>query len=72
VEKKDRAALTERSRDNQRAHRREAIETPLPSLFQALHEFPIACVRMHLGEQAFDTAWAEGRSMTPEQTLRDG
>jgi ATP/maltotriose-dependent transcriptional regulator MalT len=48
---------------------RQAIGTPLPSLFQAMHEFTIASVRPQLGEQAFDAAWAQGRAMTPEQTL---
>ncbi len=48
---------------------REAIGTPLPSVIQAMHEFTIASVRMKLGEQAFDIAWAEGRAMTPEQVL---
>jgi DNA-binding NarL/FixJ family response regulator len=48
---------------------REAIGTPLPSFFQALHEFTIASVHTQLGEQAFAAAWAEGRTMTPEQAL---
>jgi ATP/maltotriose-dependent transcriptional regulator MalT len=48
---------------------REAIGTPLLSFFQALHEFTITSVRTQLGEQAFDTTWAEGRTMTPEQAL---
>jgi predicted ATPase/serine/threonine protein kinase/DNA-binding CsgD family transcriptional regulator len=48
---------------------REAIGTPLPSLSQAMHEFTLASVHTQLGEQAFDAAWAEGRTMTPEQIL---
>jgi predicted ATPase/DNA-binding CsgD family transcriptional regulator/Tfp pilus assembly protein PilF len=48
---------------------REAIGTPLPSVFQALHEFTIASAHTQLGEQAFDVAWTEGRTMTPEQAL---
>ena len=48
---------------------REAIGTPLPSVFQAMHEFTRTSVRKQLGEQAFDAAWAEGRAMTPEQVL---
>ena len=48
---------------------REAIGTPLPSLSQVLHEFTIASARTQLGEQAFDAAWAQGRTMTPEQAL---
>jgi len=38
-------------------------------LFQPLHEFTIASVRTQLGEQAFDAAWAAGRTMTLEQAL---
>jgi ATP/maltotriose-dependent transcriptional regulator MalT len=48
---------------------REAIGVPLPSLFQALHEFTIASLQTQLGEQAFAAAWTEGRTMTPEQVL---
>jgi predicted ATPase/DNA-binding CsgD family transcriptional regulator len=48
---------------------REAVGTPLPSMFQALHEFTMASVRTQLGEQAFAAAWAEGRDMTSEQAL---
>ena len=48
---------------------RETIGTPLPSLLQAMHEFTITSVRTQLGKQAFDAAWAEGRTMTPEQIL---
>jgi len=48
---------------------REAIGTPLQSLLQAMHEFTMASVRTQLGEQAFDAAWAEGRTMTPEHIL---
>jgi DNA-binding NarL/FixJ family response regulator len=49
--------------------RREAIEIPLPSWSQAMHEFAIVSARTQLGEQAFDAAWAEGRTMTPEHVL---
>ncbi len=48
---------------------REAIGTPLPPVFQAMHEFTVASVRTQLGEQAFAAAWAEGRTMTPGQAL---
>ncbi len=48
---------------------REAIGTPLPSVFQALHEFTIASAHTQLGEQAFDGAWTEGCTMTSEQAL---
>jgi len=48
---------------------REAIGTPLQSLLQAIHELTISSVRAQLGDQAYATAWAEGRTMTPEQAL---
>jgi predicted ATPase/DNA-binding CsgD family transcriptional regulator len=48
---------------------RESIGTPLPSLYQATYELIFASTRMQLGEQAFDAAWAEGRTMTPEHLL---
>jgi predicted ATPase/DNA-binding CsgD family transcriptional regulator/Tfp pilus assembly protein PilF len=51
---------------------REAIGTPLPPIFQPMHEFTIATARTQLGEQAFAAAWAEGRTVTPEQALAAG
>ncbi len=33
------------------------------------YEPAVAAARLHLGEQAFDTAWNEGRTMTLEQVL---
>ncbi len=48
---------------------REAVGTPLPSYFQAMHEFTLASVRTQLGEQAFDAAWVEGRTMATEHVL---
>ncbi|MFL5656654.1 MAG: tetratricopeptide repeat protein [Ktedonobacteraceae bacterium] len=48
---------------------REAIGTPLPSVSKGMHKFTIASTRTQLGEQAFDAAWVEGRTMTPEQIL---
>ena len=48
---------------------REAIGTPLPPVFQTTHEFSVASVRTQLGEQDFEAAWAEGRSMTAGQIL---
>jgi predicted ATPase/DNA-binding CsgD family transcriptional regulator len=48
---------------------REAIGTPLLSLSQAMHELTFAFTRTQLGEQAFDAAWAEGRTMTPAHIL---
>ena len=34
-----------------------------------MHVFTLASVRTQLGEQAFDAAWVEGRTMTPEHVL---
>ncbi len=50
---------------------REGIGTPLPPVFQALHEFTIASARTQLGEQAFAAAWDEGRKMPLEQALAE-
>ena len=48
---------------------RETIGTPLPPVERASYEQAVAATRAHLGQQAFSKAWAEGRSMTPEQAL---
>ena len=48
---------------------REIMGTPLPSVYRADYERFIAAARTQLGEKAFATAWAEGRTMTPEQAL---
>jgi len=48
---------------------REMIGAPMPPLERAGYERAVAAVRMHLGEQVFDSAWTEGRAMTPEQAL---
>ena len=48
---------------------REAIEAPIPAIEREDNEHSIATARTHLGEQAFDAAWAEGRTMTLEQVL---
>jgi hypothetical protein len=41
----------------------------IPLVEQANYEGAVAAARAELGEEAFDVAWAEGRSMTPEQAL---
>src|SRR5437588_174227 len=46
---------------------REAISVPLRSFERAINEWGIAKVRSQLGEEAFATAWAEGRTMTPAE-----
>jgi predicted ATPase/DNA-binding CsgD family transcriptional regulator len=48
---------------------RETIGTPLPPVYRADYERLVATTRTQLGERAFAAAWAEGRSMTPEQAL---
>ncbi len=48
---------------------REAMGTPLPPVDRTAYERAVAAVHTQLGEQAFATAWAEGRKMTPEQAL---
>jgi ATP/maltotriose-dependent transcriptional regulator MalT len=48
---------------------REAIGAPMHLVHRASYEQVMALVYTELGEQAFRAAWAEGRSMTPEQAL---
>jgi predicted ATPase/class 3 adenylate cyclase len=48
---------------------REAMGTPLPPVYRAGSERSVAATRTQLGEKAFVTAWAQGRTMTLEQVL---
>ncbi len=48
---------------------REAISAPIPPVYRADYEQAVAAARTQLGEQAFASAWAEGRTLTPEQVL---
>jgi class 3 adenylate cyclase len=48
---------------------REAFHFPLPTADGAEHERFVAAVRAALGEEAFATAWAEGRAMTTEEAV---
>ncbi len=48
---------------------RLARGTPLPPVYAADYERAVAAARSQLGEQAFAAAWAQGRTMTPEQAL---
>jgi len=48
---------------------REGTGTPIPPAYRADYEHSVASARTQLGEQAFATAWAEGRSMTLDQVL---
>ena len=45
-----------------------ALPVHLP-VERAVYEQAVASLRMQLGERAFAAAWAEGRSMTPEQAV---
>ncbi len=48
---------------------REALGTPLPPVARADYERAVAAARTTSGGRAFAAAWAEGRTMTPEQVL---
>jgi predicted ATPase/class 3 adenylate cyclase/DNA-binding CsgD family transcriptional regulator len=48
---------------------REAYRLPLAPVYRADSEQAVAAARTQLGEQSFAAAWAEGRSMTPEQVI---
>jgi predicted ATPase/class 3 adenylate cyclase len=51
---------------------REAIGAPLQPIEQSDYDHAVAAVRDQLGEEAFASAWAEGRTMTAEQVLSTG
>jgi DNA-binding CsgD family transcriptional regulator/tetratricopeptide (TPR) repeat protein len=48
---------------------RDANSIPIVPVYRAEYERSVAATRAQLGEQAFAAAWAEGRTMTPEQAL---
>jgi predicted ATPase/DNA-binding CsgD family transcriptional regulator len=48
---------------------RDAIGVPISPVELADYEHSVSYARVHLGEKAFAAAWAQGRSMTPEQAL---
>ncbi|HEY6407699.1 MAG TPA: tetratricopeptide repeat protein, partial [Ktedonobacteraceae bacterium] len=50
---------------------REAWGTPLPPVYRADYEHSVTDACAQLGKEAFTTAWAEGRGMTPEQVLAE-
>jgi predicted ATPase/class 3 adenylate cyclase len=50
---------------------REAIGAPLPSDERADYEQTLAAARAALGEEAFASAWAEGRATPLEQIITD-
>ena len=51
---------------------REAIGAPIYPVQRAGYEQATTLARAQLGERAFRAAWAEGRSLTPEQALALG
>jgi predicted ATPase/serine/threonine protein kinase/DNA-binding CsgD family transcriptional regulator len=48
---------------------REAIGIPLPPVERLTYERNVSELRNRLGDKTFSFAWAEGRTMTPEQAL---
>jgi predicted ATPase/DNA-binding CsgD family transcriptional regulator len=48
---------------------RESMGTPIWPVERAAYERSVERVRAQLGEKPFATAWAEGRTMTPEPAL---
>jgi ATP/maltotriose-dependent transcriptional regulator MalT len=48
---------------------RKAIGAPLPPVERPDYEHAVATAGAQLGEKDFAAAWAEGRTMTPEQVL---
>ena len=48
---------------------RDTLEAPLPLVERATYESSVEAARALLGLEAFTRAWAEGRSMSPEQAL---
>jgi len=48
---------------------RDAVGIPIPPVELADYEHSLSAARVHLGERAFAAAWAQGRSMTPQQAL---
>jgi DNA-binding CsgD family transcriptional regulator len=51
------------------AEMREAINAPLPPSERTDYDRLVSTTRAQLDEAAFAVAWAEGRTMTPEQAL---
>jgi non-specific serine/threonine protein kinase len=47
----------------------EAIGSTVRALYRADHERDVAAARAGLGEEAFESAWAQGRAMDPERAI---
>jgi predicted ATPase/class 3 adenylate cyclase/DNA-binding CsgD family transcriptional regulator len=50
---------------------RETIGTPMWLIERAIHEFSMAATRIQLGDEMFEAAWDEGRTMSLEQALKE-
>jgi ATP/maltotriose-dependent transcriptional regulator MalT len=50
---------------------REEMDAPLPAVERSEYEKQVAAVRVALGDADFRSAWARGRSMTPQQTCSE-
>jgi predicted ATPase len=48
---------------------RETMDVPLPPVDRPGYEAPLNAARLGLGEEAFLTAWTEGRAMTLERAI---
>jgi len=48
---------------------REASGTPIPPVYRPDYERAVAKARTQVGNEIFAKAWAEGRTMTPEQAM---
>lgn len=49
---------------------RARLVTPMPPIYRPAYERAVAKARLHLGETAFKTAWAEGPNVTVEEVIR--
>jgi hypothetical protein len=50
---------------------REAISMPIAPIYLASYQQAVASARMRLGEEAFASAWSQGRTMTAEQVMNN-
>ena len=48
---------------------RETVGNPIQPLYLLEYQQAVAAAREQLGQEAFVTAWARGRAMSPEQVL---
>jgi len=48
---------------------RETVSMPIPPVYRADYDRSVASAHTRLEERIFAAAWAEGRTMTPEQAL---